>query len=80
MTVDKAVEVIRKKNPLMIIRSCLEFKEFYLFVLAPLYIQDSDDYVTGTTFPIVNKRTGKISEYNILDDYDAYMNAKEIAI
>lgn len=80
MTVDKAIEVIRKKEPLMTIRSCLEYKDFYLFVLAPLYIQDYDDYVTGTVFPIVNKRTGKISQYDILSDYDAYMNAKEIAV
>lgn len=78
MTFEKAKKIIQKANPLTEIRSCLEYKNFYLFVLAPLYVNDSDDYVTGAVFPIVDKRTGKVSQYDILSDYNAYMNAKEV--
>lgn len=78
MTLDEAVEIIRKRNPLLRIRSCLDFGKFYLFTLAPLYIGENDDYVTGTIFPAVDKRTGKIFQYDIMTDFDAYKNAVEV--
>lgn len=72
MKLAEAVKIISKKNPLAVIRSCLEYDTFYLFALAPIYISNNEDYVTGTIFPAVNKKTGEIFQYDITSDLDAY--------
>lgn len=77
-TLEQAIEIIQKKNPLLIIRASLEFDDFFLFTLAPLYVKESENYVTGTVFPAVDKKNGRIFEYNILSDYDAFENAKKV--
>lgn len=74
----EACMIIKKENPTMLIRSAMDYKDFYLFVLAPIYVKDDETYVTGTVFPIVNKKTGAVSLYDILEDFDAYENAKTI--
>lgn len=73
-----AKKIIIDANPLLKIRSALEFDGFFLFVLAPVYISDNEQYITGTKYPIVNKTNGKISEYDITSDLDAYDSAKQI--
>lgn len=78
ITYKEACTIVKKENPTMLIRSAMDYKNFYLFVLAPIYISDDDDYMTGTIFPIVDKKTGTVSLYDILEDYDAYENAKII--
>lgn len=74
----EACAIIKKENPTMLIRSAMDYKDFYLFVMSPIYIESNDNYVTGTVFPIVDKKTGVVSLYDILEDYDAYENAKTI--
>lgn len=80
MTVEKAVEIVQNKNPLLIVRSCLDFGSFYVFALAPIYISKSDEYVTGTVFPAVDKKSGKIFEYDITSNLDAYERSKVILL
>lgn len=78
MTLDEAIDIIRKKNPLLTIQSCLDFGEFYTFVLVPLYVEDVDTYVTGTIFPSVYKKSGRIFQYDITTDLNAFENAKKV--
>lgn len=78
MKLDKAVSIIRKRYPLLVIRACSEYDKFYLFTLAPVYIKDSDEYVTGTVFPAVDKKTGKIFQYDITSDYDAFEKSVQV--
>ena len=78
MKLEEAVKIISKENPLAIIRSCLEYDNFYLFALAPIYISQDEDYVTGTIFPAVNKNTGVIFQYDITSDLEAYENAVQV--
>lgn len=75
---EKAVSIIQKKNPILKIRSCSEYDNFFLFSLAPLDVADGDTYVTGTVFPAVDKKTGRVFEYDILSDYDAFEKSKRV--
>lgn len=78
MTLNQASEIILKKNPLLTIRACMDYGDFFVFTLAPLYVKNSDYYVTGRIFPAVDKRTGKVFEYDITSDFDAFENAIKV--
>lgn len=78
MNLEKATDIILKKNPLLKVRACMDYGDFYVFTLAPLYVKDSDEYVTGVIFPAVDKKTGKVFEYDITSDLDAFDNAIKV--
>lgn len=78
ITLQKASEIILNKNPTLKIRACLEFEKFFLFTLAPLYISSDDDYVTGRIFPAVDKKTGRIFQYDLTSDYETFEQAKKV--
>lgn len=61
-------------------RSCLDFGSFYSFCVAPMDVNDEDDYFTGTVFESVNKTTGEIFDYDITSDLDAYEKAKVLSV
>lgn len=78
MNLEKATEIILKKNPLLKVRACMDYGKFYAFTLAPLYVKESDEYVTGVIFPAVDKKTGKVFKYDITSDLDAFDNAIKV--
>lgn len=78
MTLDEAVSIIQKKNPLLTIRACTDYGKFFVFTLAPLYIKDDENYVTGRIFPAVDKKTGKVFQYDITSDLGAFENAVKV--
>lgn len=78
MKLEEAVDIIQKKNPLLTIRACTDYGKFFVFTLAPLYIKNDDDYVTGRIFPAVDKKTGKIFHYDITSDLEAFENAVQV--
>lgn len=83
MTATEAFELLVRTNyktPLIRCRSCLDFGSFFVFCVAPMNVRDTDSYFTGTTFEAVDKKTGKIFDYDITSDVDAYENAKNIHI
>lgn len=83
MTGSEAFDILIKnsyRTSLVRCRSCLDFGTFYLFCVAPMDVKDSDDYLTGTIYECVDKKTGRIFEYDITSDIDAYDRAKEIKI
>ena len=68
ITYVQAKQTILKANPVLWVKSASEFPDFYLFVLAPVYVNPGDDYVTGTVFPTVSKKDGSIGQIDILTD------------
>lgn len=76
---NQAYNILSVNHPASIVKTCLDFGSFFAFSLAPFYI-GSETYYTGTTLDAVDKKTGKIFEYDILSDLDAYEKAKEIDV
>lgn len=61
------------------IHTAWDFGSFYLFSIAPTYIRSSDLYDTGTIFTAVDKRTGRVYDYDITSDLDAFERATVIS-
>lgn len=80
MTADEAYRILSKEYPAEAIRVCLDFGEFFLFSLAPFYINSGETYYSGTVMDAVDKKTGEIYKYDITDDVDAYLNSKPVEI
>lgn len=79
LTANECYEKIMKKYPGSRLTGCLEFKNFFLFSLIPPWFS-GENYLTGTTFDAVDKRNGKMFEYDITSDIEAYHNANKIEI
>lgn len=80
MTGQEAFEIIRKRKPLVKVRGCLDYGTFYAFCLAPIYVNDNEEYFTGTVMDAVDKKTGRVFMYDISSDIDAYERAKNVDI
>lgn len=80
MTANDAYKILSKENPCMKVRTCLDFGTFYGFCLAPLDIKDDEPYDIGTCLDTVDKKTGHIFIFNILDDIDKYELAVEVNV
>lgn len=75
-----AYESVKRKYEVSRLLCCLDFGTFYLFLFAPLFLNVHEGYLTGVTFDAVDKQTGKIFEYDISNDLDAFEKANEIKI
>lgn len=78
MTVEECMKRVCKKYKGLYPRSCVDFGKFYLFSMAPFHITDDDTYDTGRILPAVRKSDGKVFEYDITSDLDAFEAAKKI--
>lgn len=76
MTPNDAYEIVKKQNRGCYAVNCLEYRDFYLFNMIPYQFIGRNDYVSGSIFDAVDKKTGKISKYDILSDVGAYNSAK----
>lgn len=74
----EAVEIVQKESPGLYPRSCTDFGEFWLFAMGAPNFENDDQYATGRIFPIVYKETGKLDEYDITSDMDAFLEAELI--
>lgn len=61
-------------------RSCLDFGTFYVFCFSSIDAPDGEMQLSGTVYPRVDKDTGRVSEYDITEDVDAYLEAKPVSI
>lgn len=77
---EEAYEIAKQEHEFPKLLSCLDFGNFYLFSFAPLLMNTSDGYLTGTTFDAVDKKTGKYFLYDISENMELYEKAKEIKI
>lgn len=80
MTANEAYNILSKKKPLMRVRSCLDFGNFFAFFLAPLSISDDESYMAGTCMDAIDKKTGRTFIYDITTDYDAYERATPVKV
>lgn len=78
MTLNDAIELIQEDNAPLVVRDILDFGSFWLFSLAPIYLDESEPYQTGTHFPTVDKKSGRIGVYDITSDLDAYEKAVKL--
>lgn len=79
ITAEQAYKILSKDMPASIVKTCLDFGSFFAFSLAPITV-GSGTYYTGTTMDAVDKKTGRVFEYDILSDIDAYEKAEEVSV
>ncbi len=75
-----AADAAIKANDGQIIHTAWDFGSFYLFSTAPRSIPRSQKYETGTIFTAVDKKTGRVYDYDITEDVDAYLNATVLKV
>lgn len=80
MNAQEAYSKIVQENPGFYATEAIEFESFFMFQIRPLWVDKNETYFTGTVYPVVDKRNGKIKEYDIRTDPDAYLSAKQIPI
>ena len=82
ITASEAAKKVTKRHLLMEIDSGLDFGNFFVFFLVPFYAKakKGQTYESGTIFPAIDKKTGKIFKYDITSDPVAFQNAKKITI
>lgn len=74
LSLDKCILIAEKqiKPPGRFLTACLEFPEFYIFNYLP------KEQLIGTTFPVVNKKDGSVSTYDISTNPEAFYNVKDV--
>lgn len=80
MTGEEAYKILSKSFPLARVRGCLDYGKFFAFSLAPIYVSDDQEYITGTTLTAVDKKTGRVFDYDITSDIRAYERAKKVEV
>ena len=83
MTPEEALNLLKRSDPefaMSSCRKCVDFGGFYIFHLEPVERDGEDAFLTGTVFPRVDKDTGRVSEYDITEDVDAYLEAKPVEV
>lgn len=78
MSPQEAYKIIQKKYPVGKVLSCLDFGAFYGFDVAP--IGESNGYRSGPFLDAVDKKTGKVSMYDITTDPDLYLSASPVTV
>lgn len=71
----EAAQKAMTTDGLPLIRTAWDFGSFYVFSTAPSGIPKDQTYTTGTIFTAVEKYTGRVFQYDITSDLDAYDNA-----
>lgn len=77
INIDKAIDIATKYNDGNYPQHCKEFKDFWMFVMAPPVFKNDTCY-TGKFFPIVYKDDGEYDLYDITTDAQAFQNAKKV--
>lgn len=80
ITVNEAYDIAKQKYDFARLMCSLEFDSFYLFSFAPLFMDTTTGYYTGTEFDAVDKKDGRTFLYDITSDPDAFEKAKPIQI
>lgn len=79
-TVEECYMIARKTHVGMKLSICLDFGKFYGFAFSPYKSQDREVYSTGPYMVAVNKETGDMSYYNIMNDSNLYLKAKKVDV
>lgn len=80
LSAEECYKIASKELKINNIRGCMDLGSFYIFSLAPINVSDNENYVTGTVFDAVDKRTGKMFPFDITSDIGLYMNGKPVKI
>lgn len=80
ITLEKAVDILQRQsdNKGLYPKNCLDFGDFWMFVMCVPGEKESEVILSGTKFPIVYKDDGDYDLYDITTDIEAYHNATKI--
>lgn len=74
-TAKKVIETIKEDEK---VGSAFEFSDFYLFMMRPKNLPSGESYYVGTVFDAIKKDDGTCFQYDISEDPDAYVEAKQL--
>lgn len=77
MTAQEAYEIIKKEFPGKVAYSCLEFEEFFGFLLTN---NPDGEELLGVAYRTVNKDTGEIGLFYPTWDFKKYLASKKIDV
>lgn len=76
ITFEKACsKAVSQYGSIFKIHTAWDFGSFWVFSIAPFYTNDNEKYETGTVFTAIDKKSGRVFDYDIVSDLDAYFNA-----
>ena len=75
-----AAVMVLGDNPGFAIASCFKAKNSYIFTLVPENIKNVKGYMSGSTLPAVEISTGRMFDYDILENTASYKNRTEIPL
>lgn len=80
ISLEKAVRIVQTQdvNRGLYPKECLDFGDFWMFIMAIPDQKESQVILSGTQFPIVYKNDGEYDLYDITTDIEAYHNATKI--
>lgn len=79
LTPQKAYSILKSKFPEKVVKGCVEFPAFYGFYMVER--EFAQEKLISTQFvDAVDKKTGKVFEYDIFSDMSAYRLARNIDV
>lgn len=76
----QSLAIVKKNNPNDTPAGCLDYGDFYAFSLRPKSIPEGAAYETGPWAYGVLKHNGEPFMFNIMENADAYLEAKQVDI
>lgn len=80
MNAQQAYDILRKTWPASEVLDCRDFGTFFAFHLSPIGVSKSDGFYVGPNMYAVNKKTKKVSIYDITTNPDSYLNSKVVNV
>lgn len=76
----EASKILLRRHPFYKVLKCFDLGNFFVFNVAPYSNSDGSTIHSGTVYPAVDKRNGKVFKYDIMSDVELYWAAKEVKI
>lgn len=80
MDAKQAYTILQRRWPVSEILDCRDFGSFFAFHLSPVGTSNRDGFYVGPNMYAVDKRTGKVSIYDITTNPDAYLKSKLVNV
>lgn len=77
MTAKEAMQIIKSKYTDMSVIECLDFPDFFAFGLT---VKGAEGEDVGGGYFTVAKNSGKLGEFTPMQDFEAFLTAKQIDI
>lgn len=79
LTPQKAYSILKSKFPEKVVKGCVDFPAFYAFYMVKK--EFAQEKLISTQFvDAVDKKTGRVFDYDIFSDMSAYRNARNVDV